>query len=96
MQNYKPTMMLCALLLSACAETTPRYDAEFGHATRATLHAQIIHPEAGQNTDPVAGLDGRSANEVMRHYQQSFAKPEPQQNVFNFGVGSGGAGSGSQ
>ena len=55
-------------LLTAC-ETAPRYEAEFGNATRATLNAQIINPDAGNNPDPVAGLDGRAARDVINNYQ---------------------------
>ncbi len=73
-------------LLTAC-ETAPRYEAEFGNATRATLNAQIINPDAGNNPDPVAGLDGRAARDAINNYQKSYAQPEKPQNVFNIGVG---------
>ena len=76
-------------LLTACAEPAPRYEAEFGNATRATLNAQIINPDAGNNPDPVAGLDGRAAHDVINNYQKSYAQPEKPQNVFNIGVGGG-------
>lgn len=74
-------------VLTACVEPAPRYEAEFGNATRATLNAQIINPEAGNNPDPVAGLDGRAARDAVNSYQKSFAQPEPTENVFNIGVG---------
>ena len=74
-------------LLTACAEPAPRYEAEFGNATRATLNAQIINPDAGNNPDPVAGLDGRAARDAINNYQKSYAQPEKPQNVFNIGVG---------
>lgn len=74
-------------VLTACVEPAPRYEAEFGNATRATLNAQIINPDAGNNPDPVAGLDGRAARDAINNYQKSYAKPEKPQNVFNIGVG---------
>ncbi len=85
-------------LLSACVEPAPRYEAEFGNATRATLKAQIINPDAGNNPDPVAGLDGRAARDAINSYQKSFSQPKPTENVFNIGVGtnSGGSNGGQQ
>ena len=79
--------------LTACVETAPRYEAEFGNATRATLNAQIINPDAGDNADPVAGLDGRAARDAINNYQKSFAEPKPTENVFNIGVGTKNSGS---
>lgn len=90
--KYTAGLMILANLLVACTEPAPRYEAEFGNATRATLNAQIINPDAGKNQDPVAGLDGRAARDAVNNYQKSFAKPEPQPNVFNFGVGGGSNG----
>ena len=71
---------------------SPRYEAEFGSATRATLKAQIINPNAGNNPDPVAGLDGRAAWDAIDKYQNSFAEPKPIENVINIGVGSSSSG----
>lgn len=90
------TVSMLAALLSACVEPAPRYEAEFGHATRATLNAQIINPNAGNNPDPVAGLDGQAANDALENYQKSFAEPKPAENVFNIGVGTKNSGGGGQ
>jgi hypothetical protein len=91
------TVITLAGTLSACVEPAPRYEAEFGHATRATFNAQIINPDAGNNPDPVSGLDGRAARDAINSYQKSFAKPEPTPNVFNIGVGTNSnSGSGGQ
>lgn len=87
------TVIMLAGVLSACVETAPRYEAEFGNATRATLKAQIINPDAGNNPDPVAGLDGQAANDALENYQKSFAKPDPSPNVLNIGVGTKNSGS---
>ena len=83
------TVITLAGILTACVEPAPRYEADFGNATRATLNAQIINPDAGNNPDPVAGLDGRAAHDVINNYQKSYAQPEKPQNVFNIGVGGG-------
>ena len=75
------TLLLAASTLTACVQPAPRYEAEFGNATRATLNAQIINPEAGNNPDPVAGLDGRAARDAIYNYQKSFTNPEPPNNT---------------
>lgn len=79
--------VISAGLLSACVSSTPNYDKHFGEATRATFKQQIINPDAGNNTDPVAGIDGKAANEAIKNYQESFDKPERAQDTFNIGVG---------
>ncbi len=87
------TAITLAGILSACVEPAPRYEAEFGDATRSTLRAQIINPDAGNNPDPVAGLDGRAARDAVNSYQKSFREPQPSENVFNIGVGTSNNGS---
>lgn len=89
------TLISLSYCLSACVETAPRYQAEFGQSINSTLNAQIINPEAGNNTDPVAGLDGRAARDAINNYQKSFAKPEPTPSVFSLGVGNTSDGSGN-
>ena len=86
------TVITLASILTACVEPAPRYEAEFGNATRATLKAQIINPNAGDNPDPVAGLDGRAAQDAINNYQKSFAEPKPTENGFNIGVGNNSSG----
>lgn len=83
-------LLVIASILTACAEPAPRLEAEFGNSTRATLNAQIINPNAGNNPDPVAGLDGRAARDAIQNYKNSFTNPEPTTNAFTIGIGSGG------
>ena len=80
-------------LLSACVSTTPNLDATFGEATRETFRQQIINPQAGNNTDPVAGVDGRAAFDAMDNYHKSFATPEKSRDL---GVGDGVVNGGGQ
>ena len=82
-------VIFISALISACAQTSPRYDAEFGNATRATLQAQIINPDAGNNPDTVTGLDGQAARDAMYNYQKSFTNPKSEPNAFSIGVGTG-------
>lgn len=88
---YRPALLagIAAGLLSACAPTTPQWDATFGNSVRAAVAQQILNPEASQNQDPVSGMDGRAAHEAVGRYQKSFKQPEPQPNVFTIGVGGG-------
>ena len=86
------TVITLAGILTACVEPAPRYEAEFGSATRATLRAQFVEPDAGNNPNPVAGLDGRAARDTINNYQKSFAEPKPTENGFNIGVGNKSSG----
>lgn len=87
---------MTAGLLSACAPTTPQWDATFGDSVRAAVAQQILNPQASQNPDPVSGMDGPAAREAMSRYQKSFKDPQPQPNVFTIGVGNGGSSGGGQ
>ncbi|RZT05820.1 hypothetical protein SAMN05216319_4884 [Duganella sp. CF402] len=69
--------ILLAGVLSACAQTTPHWDARFGFDTRMVLAQQIMHPEAARNADPVAGMDGRSARAAYERYQKAGAEQQP-------------------
>ena len=83
--------LAAVLMLGACAATTPVFDANFSHATRQTLAAQVRDSEATtRNQDrPVDGLDGRAAREAMDRYYQSFSQPPTPTNVFSIGLSTG-------
>lgn len=84
---------LALLLLGGCS-STPYWDAHFGEAVELTKAQQIINPNAGQNPDPVAGVDGRAARESVESYERSFRAPAQQGSPFVIGVGSGSTSSG--
>lgn len=75
--------------LTACVQTAPRTEREHGQATRATLRAQIINPEAGNNPDTVTGINGQVARDAIQTYQKSFSDPAPANNDFSIAVGNG-------
>jgi hypothetical protein len=80
------------LLLAGCAiSTTPEYDTRFGDAVRQARAAMTLNPNAGANTDPVAGMDGKSSQEALMLYQGSFKAPPPVVNVINIGGATGSA-----
>lgn len=68
--------ILLAGLLSACASTTPQFDARFGFDTRLVLAQQITNPAAGRNADPVSGMDGRSARAAYERYQKASGEQQ--------------------
>jgi type IV pilus biogenesis protein CpaD/CtpE len=63
-----------ALLLSACAATSPQADARFGQSVRATLLSQVAQPAGVRNDNPVTGIDGRAARAAHESYEKSFGK----------------------
>ena len=84
---------LLASVTVACAAPSPKLDDNFGKAVNAAKAQQIINPDASQNTDPVAGIDGQAADATMNRYHRSFVAPQPPTNVFNIGVSSGASSS---
>ena len=76
-----------SLLLTACVSNSPEWDQHFGESVRAAIAQQTINPNAGQNTDPVTGIDGKAAHETMGRYQTTFKEPPPAANSFTIGVG---------
>jgi hypothetical protein len=75
--DFRLILALVPIALAGCAETpTPHYDQRFGEAVRAAVAQQTINPDASKNTDPVAGLDGKAAEQTMNNYDKSFRTPE--------------------
>jgi len=91
MNRLLSTRSLAALtiagVLTGCVASTPQFDRRFGAPVRDAMASQVAHPDAGANTDPVAGMDGRSAVLAFDRYQKSFAEPAPQTAVFMIGSG---------
>lgn len=84
------SLLSLAALLSGCGSVTPNYDTRFGDAVRQARYDMTLRPDAGQNPDPVLGMDGVSAREAMTRYQGTFKAPPPVTNVINIGGGVGG------
>jgi hypothetical protein len=80
----------CAAL-GGCLTSTPAWDRNFGYAVTQIRQMQTLNPNASDNTDPVAGVDGRTADAAQTAYFKSFTAPTPPTNVFTIGVGAGTA-----
>lgn len=75
------------ILLTACAPTTPVWDAQFGSAVRLALSQQTIDPQAATRAPALQGLDGAAAREAIGRYRSTFKEPPPAANSFTIGVG---------
>jgi type IV pilus biogenesis protein CpaD/CtpE len=71
-------LALLGASLQGCMHSTPRWDQQFGTATRANLAAQVLDPAAAANRNPAAGIDGRAAKGAHDRYQRSYEHREPQ------------------
>jgi len=78
----------CATL-GGCLSSSPTWDQTFGSAVKQITVMQTLNPQASDNDDPVAGIDGRAAEAVQTNYAKSFTAPTPPTNVFTIGVGTG-------
>ena len=77
-------------LMAGCASVTPNYDAKFGDTVREAKLKMTINPDAGQNPDQVAGMDGKAGRDTIILYQETFKAPPPVVNVINIGGALGG------
>ena len=70
--------VICAgllVVLAGCASTTPNLDAKFGDAVTLARAQQTINPDASGNTDPVAGIDGQAAKDIIGRYHKAYETP---------------------
>lgn len=68
--------LLAMTVLAGCA-TTPNVDAKFGDAVNLAKAQQTINPNASKNKDPVAGINGQTANSIMERHQKTYEAPAP-------------------
>ncbi len=82
---------LLPLLAAGCAQRAPYLESQIGQSLHMLRAQQTINPQASNNTDPVAGIDARSAQVARERYEQSFKAPvaPPPRNAFTIGISSG-------
>ncbi|EEG09808.1 hypothetical protein [Pseudogulbenkiania ferrooxidans] len=96
MQAYKLMITMSgtvlAVLLTGCS-STPYLDSHFGESVDMIKAQQTINPQASQNMDPVAGIDGKAGQEAMGRYYDSFKTPPSTKDILTIDVLGGGSGS---
>jgi len=65
------------LICTGCAGKYPyqeesELDKNWGKSFQFVKENQIANPDAGQNLEPVTGMDGKSAEVVIDQYHESF------------------------
>jgi hypothetical protein len=65
--------LLIVLVFSVGCASRP-FEENWGTAFDLTMESQVLDPDAGQNADPVTGLDGLAASSEMKNYRESFTK----------------------
>lgn len=62
----------------------------FGDSYNYMLANQPNNPDASKNLAPVVGVDGKTAEEIMKKYQKSYSEKEAAPTyIFNVGQGAG-------
>jgi PBP1b-binding outer membrane lipoprotein LpoB len=77
--------IIIALLHGCASEPAPYLESRLGDAVNTARVQQTINLDASKNTDPVAGMDGRSAKTSIDTYYRSFAAPPPTFTIINVG-----------
>ena len=76
--HFRSASALCLLFaVAGCVSTTPHLDTHFGESVNLVKAQQTLHPDASRNTDPVNGMDGKSAKSAYDEYQKSFTTSAP-------------------
>lgn len=92
MKTLLSVLALALPILSACTSTTPNLDKQFGQSAKALTAQQLVNPNAAVDNakNPVAGIDGRAARDIVDRYQRGFAEPVRTGGTFTIGIGTGG------
>ena len=66
------------LLMAGCAGPT-RLELDYGTSQELVKMNQTLNPDAGQNDEPMMGMDGEAAKNSHNYYRANFAKPKATQ-----------------
>jgi len=69
--------IVAGIAVTGCTKRPTTLGPDFGLAYTMANDQQTLNPDAGNNLDPVQGLeDGRAAKHTMERYRSSFERPE--------------------
>ena len=69
--------VLAVISVTGCTTRPTTLGPDYGLAYTMAKDAQTLDPDAGNNLDPVQGLeDSAAAKHTMERYRSSFEKPE--------------------
>ena len=69
--------ILAVVSVAGCTARPTTLGPDYGLAYTMANDAQTLNPDAGNNLDPVQGLeDAAAAKHTMERYRSSFEKPE--------------------
>lgn len=65
------SLIVGGIVIAGCAGPSV-LDQNWGRSVETARFNQTLNPKAGENLEPVVGLDGRSADNALETYRQSF------------------------
>ncbi|MGE4545490.1 MAG: hypothetical protein AB7D06_15430 [Pedobacter sp.] len=76
------------LLLTGCASMQEAYyvDRDFGQQSQAAWDQQVAYPDYRYASTIPENLDGITAEEIMKVYNETFAEKPENVNIINFGL----------
>jgi PBP1b-binding outer membrane lipoprotein LpoB len=81
-------ILTAVLLLAGCASLEEAYyiDKEFGQDSQATWDRQVMYPDYRFAHKTPETIEGVTAEEIMKVYNDTFAEKPEQINVLGFGL----------
>jgi hypothetical protein len=79
--------MMLTISASFAETQKSRLELDYGTAYKLQKFNQVLNPDAEKNLEPVYGLDGSAAGEVVNQYRKAFKEPGKTQ---EFEIGAGG------
>ena len=65
------SLIVSLIVIAGCAGPSA-LDQNWGRSVETARFNQTLNPKAGENPEPVVGLDGQSAENILETYRQSF------------------------
>jgi len=78
-------IVIAGLLIAAGCAGPTRLQSDFGTSHKLMHVNQVLNPDASKNLQPVSGMDGVAARNVLERYRKGFEKPSAAP-VYTLGV----------